>query len=112
MLTIPGFFDRPERDWFVACGLLLLVWCPRLPLPRTVGVPIAAAAAASMAIFVTHFRVFPVFDRNLPIGLAFAATVGAGLGIWWAVELVTRHGQQAWRSIHVRRRAAPMPLAA
>jgi acyl-CoA synthetase (AMP-forming)/AMP-acid ligase II len=112
VLTIPGFFDRPERDWFVACGLLLLVWCPRLPLPRTIGVPIAAVAAASMAIFVTHFRVFPVFDRNLPIGLAFAATVGAGIGIWWAVELVTRHGQQAWRSIHVRRRAVPMPLAA
>ena len=26
LLTIPGFFGRPEREWFVALGIVLLVW--------------------------------------------------------------------------------------
>jgi hypothetical protein len=112
VLTIPGFFDSSARDWFVATGVLLLLWCPRVPLPRAVAAPIAVVAAASMAIFVTHFRVWPVFARNLPIGLAFAATVAVGVAVWSALELVTRHGHRAWRGIAVRRRAEPLPLAA
>ena len=25
--TVPGFFGRPEREWLIAAGLVLLVWC-------------------------------------------------------------------------------------
>ena len=38
-----------------------------------------------MVIFVSHFRVFPVLDRNLTVGWAYVATVAAGVGIWVAV---------------------------
>ena len=33
LLTIPGFFGRPEREWFIALGIVLLVWCREVPLP-------------------------------------------------------------------------------
>ena len=82
LLTIPGFFGRPEREWFVALGIVLLVWSPNLPLPRPAIRPIATVAAASMWIYLSHFRIWPPLDRNLPQGVAYAITILAGIAIW------------------------------
>ena len=82
LLTIPGFFGRPEREWFVALGIVLLVWTPNLPLPRPAIRPIAIVAAASMWIYLSHFRIWPPLDRNLPQGVAYASTILAGVAIW------------------------------
>ena len=82
LLTIPGFFGRPEREWFVALGIVLLVWSPHLPLPRPAIRPIAIVAAASMWIYLSHFRIWPPLDRNLPPGAAYTITILAGIAIW------------------------------
>ena len=82
LLTIPGFFGRPEREWFVALGIVLLVWSPHLPLPRPAIRPIATVAAASMWIYLSHFRIWPPLDRNLPPGAAYTITILAGIAIW------------------------------
>ena len=33
VLTLPGFFLSPERGWFIAGGLVLLVWWREIPVP-------------------------------------------------------------------------------
>jgi hypothetical protein len=75
VLTIPGFFGRPEREWFIALGIVLLLWSRDLPVPRAAIRPIAVVAAASMWIYLSHFRIWPPLDRNLPAGVAYAATI-------------------------------------
>ena len=85
LVTIPGFFGRTERGVVhrprsrpagVVSGRAR---CPGSPCAA-----IAVIAAASMAIFVTHFRIFPPLQRNLPLGVAYVATIGAGVAIWLA----------------------------
>ena len=88
LLTIPGFFGRPEREWFIALGIALLIWSPYLPLPRLAIRPIAVIAAASMWIYLSHFRIWPPLDRNLPAGIAYVATILAGVAIWRAGTVV------------------------
>ena len=106
LVTIPGFFGRTERELLITLGLVLLVWCRDVPLPRLAVRAVALVASASMAIFITHFRVFPPLDRNLPSGLAYLATIAAGVGIWVAGHWTIRRAA-AWR----RRPAPSTPTA-
>jgi acyl-CoA synthetase (AMP-forming)/AMP-acid ligase II len=108
LLTIPGFFGRPEREWFIVLGVVLLVWFRDVPLPRAAIRPIAVVAAASMWIYLSHFRIWPPLDRNLPAGVAYALTVLAGVAIWRASALVSplaRRASVAARAIVANRRA-------
>ncbi len=108
VLTIPGFFGRPEREWFIAVGIVLLVWIPYLPLPRVAIRPIAVIGAASMWIYLSHFRIWPPLERNLPAGTAYAATILAGVAIWRAstvvLPLAGRAATTAMRKLSDRRR--------
>ena len=110
VLTIPGFFHRPEREWFIIGGIVLLVWCREIPMPKHLAQLVALVASASMAIFISHFRVFPPLDRTLPRGLAFVLTLAIGVAIWVLAERVLR-GARA-RLVAWRRRDAPDPVAA
>jgi acyl-CoA synthetase (AMP-forming)/AMP-acid ligase II len=101
VLTIPGWFHRPEREWFIAAGIILLVWCREIPLPRHLARTVALVAASSMAIFISHFRIFPPLDRNLPRDLAFALTMLAGIALWLASAQALRLLR---RAVHVGRR--------
>ncbi len=113
LLTIPGFFGRPEREWFIALGLVLLIWCPHVPLPRAAIRPIAVVAAASMWIFISHFRIWPPLERNLPIGVAYALTILAGIAIWctitWAARLARRVPPPAELWVREKTRVLPVP---
>lgn len=93
--TIPGFFDRPEREWFVAGGLVTLLWFKELPVPRLLRRPISLVAAASIWIFISHFRVWPPLDRALPKDIAFALTILAGVVIAWLARNVARSARAA-----------------
>ena len=55
--------------------------------------PIAAVAAASMWIYVSHFRIWPPLDRNLPHGVAYA------------LDRPRRHRDLAARRVAPHRRA-------
>jgi len=102
LATIPGFFGRPERELLIAAGLVLLVWCREVALPRLAIRPIAAVAGASMVIYLTHFRIWRVLDRNLPSrGWAYVATIVLGVTIWIVAERTAR-----W--IRLRRAARPV----
>lgn len=105
LATIPGFFDRPQREWFIILGLLGLIWMREVPMPRLAIWPVATVAGASMWILISHFRVFPPLTRNLPLGLAFALTLAAGVVIWRLVDLA---GRWATRLVQERRRRRTM----
>jgi acyl-CoA synthetase (AMP-forming)/AMP-acid ligase II len=109
VLTVPGFFNRPEREWFIVAGVVLLIWCREIPMPRRVAQLVALVASASMAIFISHFRVFPPLDRNLPRGLAFVLTLAIGVAIWVVAEQVQRVVRT--RLVARRRDAAPASAA-
>lgn len=108
LVTIPGAFDRPQREWFILVGLLALIWVKEVPLPRLAIWPVATVAAASMWILISHFRVFPPLTRNLPIGVAFALTIVAGVLVWRLSEHLGRWGS---RQLAARRNRPPAPVA-
>ena len=103
LLTIPGSFGRPEHEWFIAAGLLVLLWCKDLPVPRALRVPISAVAAASIWIFISHFRVFPPLSRDLPLGVAYALTIAAGVALAGLVAVAGRQMPRAGAAAAFRR---------
>lgn len=90
LATIPGFFDMPHREAVITGGLILLVWCRELPLPRVLIRPVAVVAASSLAIYLTHFRIWRVLDRNLGRSWAYVATIAAGIAIGLAFDRLCR----------------------
>lgn len=109
LVTIPGAFDRPQREWFILIGLLALIWIKEVPLPRVAIWPMATVAAASMWILITHFRVFPPLTRNLPLAVAYAMTIAAGVLVWRISELL---GRWVSREVIVRRNRPAVPAQA
>ena len=95
-LSVPGFFTRPERGWFIVAGLVLLVWVREVPFPKLAGRAAGVVAAASMWILITHFRVWPPLTRALPEGWAYVLTILVGVGTWAVVEQATR-GVRRWQ---------------
>jgi hypothetical protein len=92
--TAPWFFPVPTQAAVVAGGLLALLWLPAVVVPRPVGRLVGAVAAASLAIYLTHWQVWPLLTDPLPLPLAFVATVATGVASWMlvrrAVALVRR----------------------
>lgn len=114
LLTIPGFFHRPEREWFIALGIVTLIWLRAIPLPRAAPRVIAALAAASMWIYISHFRVWPPLDRNLPAGIAYVLTIVAGIAIWRTHETaaqLARHATNVLRNHRPRQRHPAIAVA-
>lgn len=85
LATVPGFFpDEPRRELFVMAGFALLVWFPTLPSTRRVNQLAGLLAGSSLAIYLTHWQIYPIFDDfseplalvvSLAFGIAYAAAV-------------------------------------
>jgi len=68
-----------SRLGVIAAGLLLLIWVPRLRLPRPVVVAVAAVAQASLFIYLVHWQVLDVARNWYAVGLALLT----GLALTW-----------------------------
>ena len=68
-----GFFGDPERGLVIAAAIAVLLWAKPVRLPRWVARPISAVAAASLAIYLTHWQVYPHLEDHYPL----AATVSS-----------------------------------
>ena len=79
-----------------------------MPLPRFAVRGVALVAAASMVIFISHFRIFPPLDRNLPRASPTWLTIAAGIALWFAGEHAARLARRATARLGARRRA-PAP---
>jgi surface polysaccharide O-acyltransferase-like enzyme len=101
--VVPGFFDRPQREWFIVAGLALLVWLPTVPVPAVIVRPTAALAAASMWIYLVHYQVWPPLDRALPREVAYVLTLSVGVAAWAAAGGIERRAAHALATL----RSAP-----
>jgi len=93
--TVPGFTGDLARDVYVLAGLLLVVWCPVLRVPRTLTPVLGLVAGASLWIYLSHWPIFHHFDRWPLLSTVVCVAVGVVLNL-----VVTRVGQRAstvWR---------------
>jgi phosphodiesterase/alkaline phosphatase D-like protein/acyl carrier protein len=73
--AVPGFFyGEPVREAVIVGGVLALLWLPMLAIPRPLDRVAAPVAGASLAIYLTHWHVFPlVGDRSTPLAATLAS---------------------------------------
>lgn len=94
LASVPGFFDLAQRQWLVTCGLLLVLWVPAVVVPRPLNRVCGALAGGSLAIYLTHWQVFPPLLRAFGPLEATVGSIVVGLLAWVALqratELVTR----------------------
>ena len=88
-------------------GLLaLLVWVPRIPVPRPVVRLLGVVAASSLFVYLTHWQVYPHLEDDHPL-LATLSSFVVGIACWRAYEVARtrfrpgagggRHGFPAFR---------------
>ncbi|MEU0661040.1 AMP-binding protein [Streptomyces lavendulocolor] len=86
LAAVPGFFPgEPRRELFVSAGFCLLVWFPTLPSVHRVNQAAGLLAGSSLAIYLTHWQIYPVFD-GLSKHLALVVSLAFGIGYASAVR--------------------------
>lgn len=80
VLAIPGYWDSPLREGAVVVGFLVLVWLSTLRVPRAAVPLLTRVAAASLAIYLTHWSVYPLLEGT-PL-LALIASLGFGVVVY------------------------------
>lgn len=116
-----GFFADPVQGAVVTVGLLSLL-VPRVPVPHLLLRPVGAVAGASLAIYLTHYAVYPellavgvvpllVVLACLGVGVVGSAAVGRmarAAASWWPPGRVPRRSI-GWRGpASSEPRASPM----
>ena len=104
LASAPGVFQNPRREFFIAFGLVLLVWVKEVPLPRVVVRPVATLAAASMWILISHFMIWPPLKSVFVIEVAYPLTVLSCVGVWWVATNAASFVVSRIPSIQGRRR--------
>jgi acyl-coenzyme A synthetase/AMP-(fatty) acid ligase len=85
--SVPGYWQTPARETAVIVGLLVLVWLPTVRLPRVLVPALSVVAASSLAIYLTHWAVFPHFDSAW---VALAASIAVGVGVYEAARAAVK----------------------
>lgn len=81
LVLVAGFFDDHAREAFVVLGASALIACAHLRLPRVLIPVVAAVASASLAIYVTHWQVYPPLEDSGHPWLALLAALVLGM-VW------------------------------
>ncbi|MFC8919491.1 AMP-binding protein [Streptomyces sp. NPDC057116] len=103
LATIPGFFPgEPRREVFVMAGFCLLVWFPTLPSVHRLNQAAGLLASSSLAIYLTHWQIYPIFD-GLSKHLALVVSLVFGVGYAAAVTRLVQR-VSALRADPLRRR--------
>lgn len=82
--SVPGYFFHDDRSLRLAVGLLVLVWVRQIPVPRGLHRLVGWVAGASLAIYLTHYAVFPRLDDHLSAPWVFSITMAVGVLAWMA----------------------------
>lgn len=82
---------------FLGVGFLLILFVPKLRLPRPISWPLTAISLASMYIYLTHCLVRNALVRIMPdqfVPLRILTTLAIGWAIWWSVSYLSKlwHG--------------------
>jgi acyl-CoA synthetase (AMP-forming)/AMP-acid ligase II len=96
-----GFLGNPAREAVIAVGILVLLWLPAVTLPRMLVPAVTALAGASMFIYLTHWQVFPAWEKRVPlVGTLLSLLVGI---VVWRLYRVTE--RTVLRRVPTARRA-------
>ncbi len=97
LLTVPGYFDDPIRELVILIGLTLLLFVPRLVLPRLVLLLVGPIASASLYIYLTHYGILQWALPDVARGLVMVMCLAFGVLVW-SISC------SAWRwTLHLRR---------
>jgi acyl carrier protein len=101
LLVVPGFFGETSRDVVVVLGLLALIWCRTVVVPRWSTAAIGSLAGASLYIYLTHYQVFvPLAEHGVPPVLGVLASFAVGIAMWRLADpLVERLLRPSRRSV-------------
>jgi acyl-coenzyme A synthetase/AMP-(fatty) acid ligase len=102
LVLVPGFFDSPLRAAVVTGGLLLLALAPRIAVPRLLVRPIGAVAGASLAIYLTHYAIYPELLPHASPLLVVIACVVSGIGVQAGLSAAARWLARAHRAVRHR----------
>ena len=78
VLFLHGFFGDPRRELLVVAAVGVLLWARPVRLPRWMARAVGALAAASLAIYLTHWQVYPHLEDRYPL-LATLSSLIVGL---------------------------------
>ncbi len=73
--AVPAYFGDSTRTVVLLAGLGLLIWAPRLPVPRALAGLVGAVAGASLYTYLTHVPVLALTGHPA-LGLAGSLVVG------------------------------------
>jgi hypothetical protein len=85
LVSIPGYFDTPERNALIAAGIGLLVCVPRIRVPGGMARAAGVLASASLYIYLVHWEVWPLLEGGYGLP-SLAASVAAGIALWLAAS--------------------------
>lgn len=115
LVTVPGYWQDPGRELAVIAGLLLLVWVPTLRVPRFLVPVLSLVAAASLAIYLSHWVVFPSLQATPWLALAASVTVGVLVYEVARVAMKVAKSRSFWSaydsaySVNARSARSPVP---
>jgi acyl-CoA synthetase (AMP-forming)/AMP-acid ligase II/peptidoglycan/LPS O-acetylase OafA/YrhL len=96
IVTVPGFFaGESSREVAVVLGILALTWIPSVRVPRRLVRPIGAIAAASLAIYLTHWQVYHPLRPEVPAIIVAPLCIGVGIGVWMAAQALVLRARAA-----------------
>jgi hypothetical protein len=87
---VPGRMEDLSREIVVIAGLILLLSLSRLPVPRTLLTPLSLLASASLAIYLTHYAVFPHLQPEVPAAIVWVVCIAVGCAVWSGITTVVR----------------------
>ncbi|MEO8108034.1 MAG: AMP-dependent synthetase, partial [Actinomycetes bacterium] len=79
IVAVPGYWGDPVREGAVVAGLLVLVWLRTLRVPRDAVPLLTRLAAASLAIYLTHWTIFPLLESTPALALVVSLAFGVGV---------------------------------
>lgn len=97
LLGLVGFFDgQPLRAALAAACCLALVWVRSVPWPRVAVTPLAVLASSTLAIYLTHWQVYPYLEYRWPLG-GLLVSLALGVTVWWLAGLVSSAARREWQ---------------
>lgn len=94
LVAVPAYFDDPTRVTIVLAGLALLIWVPRVAVPRSLDRLVGALAGASLYIYLTHVQVYPAIDGP---AAGLLASLLVGVVTWRIASPLLAGGEAALR---------------
>lgn len=87
---VPGRMEDLSREIVVIAGVILLLSLSRLPVPRALLTPLSLLASASLAIYLTHYAVFPHLQPEVPAAIVWVVCIAVGCAVWSGITRVVR----------------------